>query len=241
MKEHIGEAFQYETKYRREAMRGAPEFSKMPAPFKEYPEKTVVSLPEPGRVKPCSLKQAVQTRRRLRPYASKPVSIAQLSFMLWAAGGSRGRESGLLRRTVPSAGGLYPIETYVVVNAMDGLEPGVYHYVVRDHSLERLEAGRFREALAQSALDQNQCREAPVVFVWSAVFGRTVWKDGQRSYRYVYLDAGHVAHALAISATSLGLATCQMAALFDDEVNALLGLDGKQESVVYMSSVGHPT
>jgi len=241
MKEHIGEAFQYETKYRREAMRGAPEFSKMPAPFKEYPEKTVVSLPEPGRVKPCSLKQAVQNRRSVRAYASKPVSIAQLSFMLWAAGGSRGRESGLLRRTVPSAGGLYPIETYVVVNAMDGLEPGVYHYVVRDHSLERLAAGRFGEALAHAALEQNQCREAPVVFVWSAVFGRTVWKYGQRSYRYVYLDAGHVAHALAISATSLGLATCQMAALFDDEVNALLGLDGKQESVVYMSSVGHPT
>lgn len=240
MREHIGEAFQDETKYRREAMRGAPEFSKMPAPFKEYPDKPVVTLPEPDGVKPRSLKQTIQNRRSVRAYASNPVTIGQLSFMLWASGGSRGRESGLLRRTVPSAGGLYPIETYVVVNAIDGLEAGVYHYSVRNHSLERLADGRFGDALAHAALEQSQCRVAPVVFVWSAVFGRTTWKYGQRGFRYIYLDAGHVAHALAVAATSLGLGTCQMAALFDDEVNSLLGLDGKQESVVYMSSVGRP-
>lgn len=240
MKDHIGEAFHCETKYRREAMRGAPEFSKMPTPFKEYPDKPVVALPEPVGVRPCSLRQAVQNRHSVRAYAPKPVTTAQLSFLLWAAGGSRGRESGLLRRTVPSAGGLYPIETYVVVNAVDGLEPGVYHYSVRNHSLERLAAGRFGEALAHAALEQNQCRMAPVVFVWTAVFGRTTWKYGQRGFRYIYLDAGHVAHALAISATSIGLGTCQMAALFDDEVNVLLGLDGEEESVIYMTSVGRP-
>lgn len=238
MKYPIGEAFQHETKYRRESMQSRFDLSARPAPFKEYADKPVIQLPEPAAVKPSSLRQAIAKRCSIRKYAATPVTIGQLSFLLWASGGARGREAGVLRRTVPSAGGLYPIETYIVANAVEGLEPGVYHYAVRSHSLERLAAGRFGDALAHAALEQNQCREAPVVFIWSAVFARTIWKYGQRSYRYIYLDAGHVAQALAVSASSLGLGTCQMAALFDEEVNDLLGLDGHDESVIYMTSAG---
>lgn len=240
MKDYVGHAFQYETKYRREAMASNLDLMARPQPFKDYPGKTVVQLPEPASVKPSALRQAITKRHSIRKYAAKPVTIAQLSFLLWASGGSRGREAGILRRTVPSAGGLYPIETYIVVNSVEGLESGIYHYNVRSHTLERLADGRFGEALAHAALEQNQCREAPVVFVWSAVFARTLWKYGQRGYRYIYLDAGHIAHAVAVSASSLGLGTCQMAALFDDEVNAILGLDGENESVIYMTAVGRP-
>jgi len=236
----IGEAFLHETKYRRESMQSGFDISARPAPFKEYPDRPTVQLPEPDDVKPSSLRQAIKNRCSVRKYTAKPVTLAQLSFMLWASCGARGRDAGILRRTVPSAGGLYPIETYVVVNALEGIEPGIYHYAVRTHSLEMLASGRFGDSLAHAALEQNQCREAPVVFVWSAVFARTTWKYGQRGFRYIGLDAGHIAHALAISASSLGLGTCQMAALFDDEVNGLIGLDGHTESAIYMSSVGRP-
>ena len=82
------------------------------------------------------------------------------------------------------------------------------------------------------------CVESAVVFIWTAIFQRMKWKYGQRAYRYVYLDAGHIAENLALTATSLGLGSCQIGALFDDEVNEIIDVDGVEESVIYMSVVG---
>ena len=84
------------------------------------------------------------------------------------------------------------------------------------------------------------CATAPAVFAWTAIFARSTWKYGQRAYRYIYLDAGHIAENLALTAVSLDLGTCQIGALFDDEVNKLLEVDGVEESIVYMSVVGVP-
>lgn len=89
-------------------------------------------------------------------------------------------------------------------------------------------------------MGQRMCATSDVVFVWTAVFARSTWKYGQRAYRYIYLDAGHVAQNLALGAVSLGLGSCQVAALYDDEVNQLVGVDGESESVLYMSIVGRP-
>ena len=101
-------------------------------------------------------------------------------------------------------------------------------------------SAEVREAIANAALGQTTCARAPVVFAWTAIFARTTCKYGQRAYRYIYLDAGHIAENLALAAVSLGLGTCQIGALFDDEVNRLLGVDGVEESIVYMSVVGVP-
>ena len=95
-------------------------------------------------------------------------------------------------------------------------------------------------AVAHSALDQDMAYSANVVFVWTALFERSKWKYKQRAYRYVYLDAGHIAENLALAAVSLGLGTCQIGALYDEEVNALIGIDGERESILYMSTVGYP-
>jgi SagB-type dehydrogenase family enzyme len=84
------------------------------------------------------------------------------------------------------------------------------------------------------------CRDAPGAFVWTAIFERSKWKYKQRAYRYVYLDAGHIAQNLALAATSIGLGSCQIGAIFDDEVNAIIGVDGINESAIYLSVVGHP-
>ncbi len=143
-------------------------------------------------------------------------------------------------RACPSAGALYPVETYLAINNVEDIEPGIYHYNVKNHELDQIKKGDFRLHIAQAALDQDMAYSANAVFVWTAVFQRSKWKYEQRAYRYVYLDAGHIAQNLALAAVSLDLGTCQIGALYDDEVNLLLEIDGKEESVLYMSVVGHP-
>jgi SagB-type dehydrogenase family enzyme len=143
-------------------------------------------------------------------------------------------------RTAPSAGALYPVETYLVVNAVEGIDPGVYHYNVEKHALDQLKAGDFGVDIARAALDQDVAHRANIVFVWTAIFGRCKWKYRQRAYRYIYLDAGHIAQNVALAAVALGLGSCQIAALYDEEANALLGVDGIEESTIYMTTVGRP-
>jgi SagB-type dehydrogenase family enzyme len=127
-----------------------------------------------------------------------------------------------------------------VVNRVEGILAGVYHYSVRRHCLEKIKAGDFSSEIAIAALGQRMCLEAAAVIVWTAIFRRSKWKYGQRAYRYIYLDAGHMGENLALAATGIGLGTCQVGALFDEEVNQIIGVDGTEESVVYMSGVGTP-
>ena len=161
-----------------------------------------------------------------------------LSYLLWASTGISRKEEGYEFRTAPSAGALYPIETYLVVNNIKEINPGVYHYNIQNHYLELLKEGDYAVETAKAALGQKMCVEASVVFIWTAIFQRMKWKYNQRAYRYVYLDAGHIAENLALTATSLDLGSCQIGALYDDEVNDIIGVDGTEESVIYMSVVG---
>ena len=163
-----------------------------------------------------------------------------MSFLLWASTGVQRSEHGYDFRTAPSAGALYPIETYIIINKGEGLEKGLYHYNIQSHALERLKVGDFGEEAAHAALEQEVCMEAPVVFIWTAIFERSKWKYRQRAYRYIYLDAGHIAQNLALSATSIGLGSCQIGAFFDEEINKIVGVEGIEESAIYLSAVGHP-
>jgi SagB-type dehydrogenase family enzyme len=211
-----------------------------PAGHKEYPGAPRVALPAPEAAGGEGLWALLQARRSVRAYDGQPMSMAEVSQLLWATDGVTGQAGSTLVRTAPSAGALYPIETYVAIYAVDGIEPGLYHYQVREHALAQLAAGDQRLAVSAAALDQGMAADADVVLIWSAVFGRTTWKYKQRRYRYVYLDAGHIAQNAALAAVALGLGSCQIAALYDDEANALLGLDGESESVIYMTAVGRP-
>jgi SagB-type dehydrogenase family enzyme len=168
------------------------------------------------------------------------LDASDLSQLLWASQGITGEVGGFGLRTAPSAGALYPVETYLVIHEVETIDPGVYHYDVEHHQLEQLRIGDFRAQVAHAALDQRMAAQANVVFVWTAVFGRSKWKYKQRAYRYVYLDAGHVAQNLALAAVGLDLGSCQIAALYDEEANELLGVDGVEESTIYMTVVGKP-
>ncbi len=237
----IGDRFQRETRYTRNGPQPGKAFlAERPEPFKAYPHARRVELPEPARGDTLPLIEAIQQRGSVRRFAADPLPLRDLSFLLWCSGGVREVSRGFAFRTVPSAGGLYPIETYVVANDIAGLDRGVWHYNILAHSLELVREGDLREKAASAALGQGMAGEAPALFVWTAVLGRTLQKYGQRGYRYVYLDAGHVAGNLCLAAVSIGLGSCQIGALYDDESNDLVGVDGERESVVFMSAVGRP-
>jgi SagB-type dehydrogenase family enzyme len=236
-----GRRFQKETKYDRSSLAGRRlDWSARPGTYKAYPDAPRFELPKPEASGGPPLWEVIARRRSRRSFARRSLPVETLSQLLWAAQGVSARTQGLELRTTPSAGALYPVETYVLVQSVDGLEPGVYHYDVRGHTLEKLSAGDPSARASEAALSQGFTASANVVFVWTAVFGRSVWKYAERAYRYVYLDAGHIAQNVALAAVALGLGSCPIAALFDDEVNALLGVDGEAESALYMTAVGRP-
>jgi len=236
----VGDAFQQLTKYDRHKMRGGRlDWSRQPETYKSYSAAKRTALPPPTDSGGPGLWGLTAARRSRRAFTSKPLSQADLSQLLWATQGITLRAQDYDFRAVPSAGALYPIESYIVAHRVEGMAPGVYHYDVRSHGLDLLTEGDCAGAITRAALDQPMAAEAAAVFVWTAVVERSKWKYRQRAYRYVYLDGGHIGQALALAAEALSLGCCAIGALYDDEVNALLGIDGENETVIYMTVVGH--
>jgi len=236
-----GDRFQQETKYDPRKMPGHRlDWAAKPDLYKEYPQAEKIELPVFEPSQPMSLDKTLRLRKSIRDYQDRPISMGQLAYLLWASTGIQRLEDGYEFRTAPSAGALYPIETYVTVNNVKSLEPGVYHYAIQSHKLELLQQRDLRRQIATAALGQGMCATAAAVFIWTAVFERCKWKYGQRAYRYIYLDAGHIAENLALAAVSVNLGTCEIGALYDENVNAIIGIDGTEESTVCMAAVGVP-
>ena len=239
MEDRYGDLFFEQSKYRRHQLpQHSLDWDRKPEGYKAYPDAEVVVLPKIGAVQSDSLFDLLRERESIRSYSPTPLTVEQVGCLLWAATGIRVWAAGFSFRTAPSAGALYPIETYVAINRVSDVASGLYHYNIRYHQLELLQLGGFGERVAHAALDQGMCADAGMVVLWTGVFARSKWKYGQRAYRYVFLDCGHIAENLALAATALGLGSCQIAALYDEEVNRLLGVDGVEESVLYLSSVG---
>lgn len=241
MKPGIGDEYLSTTKYERGKLPGHRlDWSTKPPVYKTYPESERVSLPQPQRDKGPAIWKVMNRRRSVRAYTDEPLTMNELSQILWATQGITAEVAGHQLRASPSAGALYPVETYLFVSRVEGIASGLYHYRVDRHELELLQEGSFARETKRGALDQGIAERAAVVFIWSAVFSRSKWKYLQRAYRYIFLDAGHIAQNLALAAEALGIGTCQIGAIYDDEMNTLLELDGVEESVIYMSSVGRP-
>jgi len=213
-----------------------PDWGDRPSRYKAYPDAERIPLPDPGPFRGLSVEEALETRRSVRDYADRPLPRERLSRLLWAAQGIT--EERLAFRAAPSAGALYPIETYAIVHRVADLTPGIYHYGVREHALERLLEGDFRSQVTEAGLHQGFLGRANVCFVLSAVFQRTRWKYRERAYRYVLLEAGHIAQNLYLEAASMGLGACAVGAFFDGKLNDLLGVDGTEEAALYIVSVG---
>jgi SagB-type dehydrogenase family enzyme len=238
----IGRRYQSETKYQRGNMPSPPlGLVDIPETYKRHGEASrIVSLPPAETSGGKGLWRIVNGRRSRRDFTAASVSLRELSQLLWATQGITARAGGHDLRAAPSAGALYPCETYLVANRVSGLDPGVYHYLVLDHCLELLRKGDVSADIAAACLDQQMAADAAVVFVWTAIVDRSRWKYGERCYRYLYLDAGHIGAHLSLAAEAMGLGSCMVGALYDDEVNAVLGVDGERETAVYAGVVGKP-
>ena len=213
--------------------------------FKEYRLHRRVPLPNPEAIA-SPFDELVERRRTVRDFADAELEQEELAKVLHQTYGRTGEVRfagggvhGL--RAAPSAGALYPAELYVGVRRVAGLAPGLYHYEVRDHALALLEEGDQTERLFEVCCFQRYAREAAVVLLIAAALQRTKRRYGERGYRYVFLDLGHLTQNLLLSATSLGLAAMTTCGFFDDTAARLLRLDGVEEAVLYVAFLGRPT
>jgi len=197
-----------------------------------------VELPPPETVGTMSVEEAIQRRRSIRSYTSDPLSLQDVSQLLWAAQGITDPDRNL--RAAPSAGATYPLEVYIVVgnNSVTGLADGLYRYDPYGHRLEYVLKGDFRSSLAEAALGQPWIREAPINIIIAAVYERTTGRYGERGIRYVHMEAGHAAQNLYLQATARGLGMVVVGAFHDDQIQELLRLP-KDQKPLYIIPVGH--
>ena len=238
LKSSLGYAYLQETKFERQTLKIRVRLSIEPVPtFKQYSDVEKIKLPldwegDKG------LQEILQYRRSCRKFDRKPLDMKEIAMLLWACQGITARAGSFYFRTAPSAGALYPVETYLSVQNVETVENALYHFQPADFCLEKLKAGNSGDKVAEAALGQSFLGRAGVVFIWSAVLRRNFSKYGHRGMRYIMMDAGHICQNLLLAAEALGLGACPVAAFYDDEMNGLLDLDGEQESVIYMAAIG---
>jgi len=156
--------------------------------------------------------------------------LEQISQLLWAASGKN-----LYRRTAPSAGATYPLEIYLVVGKVEGLDPGIYHYSSSRHSLVSIKEQDIRNRLSASALAQRMIENTPINIIIAADYGRTTGQYGQRGIRYVHMEVGHVGQNISLQANALSLGTVMIGAFDDKQVKEILGIN---EEPLYIIPVG---
>lgn len=239
----IGKEFMEKTRY--EYLEESDQNRGLPQPPLELPyEKTkrVIDLPVPSEVDVGSsdLREAIESRRSVRAYSKDPLTLEELSWLLWCTQGVKeviGRPATL--RNIPSAGARHAFETYLLANRVEGLKPGLYKFLAIEHKLVEvnLEEG-VDDSVTAAAYRQGMVKNSAVTFIWVAVQYRMYWRYVERGYRYLHLDAGHVCQNLYLAAEATGCGACAIGAFFDEKINELLGLDGEEQFVIYMATVG---
>lgn len=203
-------------------------------------------LPVPRYDSQFSVEKALKNRQSVREYREAPLSLAEISQILWAAQGfTRERKDPPTRwnpkyewqgglRTAPSAGALYPMEIYLLAGKVDGLPVGLYRYVPKNNALSRVTADDKRKDLCQAALMQPQVEKAPAVILMTGVYERTSYKYGQRAERYVHMEAGSIAENVYLQATALGIGTVLIGAFNDAEVKKVMALPADEAPLIIM-------
>jgi len=226
-----------------------PEVQK-PAP----PGAKLVELIPPGKftIGDTAVIDVIRERISHRSYTPEPLNLEQLSFLLWATQGVREStiEDGItyVMRNVPSGGNRHPMETYLSVQRVEGVIPGLYRYLPIDHKLvqEKIDS-TLPEQVNQGSLNQDSgtferpyyfIKEAAVVFIWTAIPYRSEWRYHRAAAKLIALDAGHICQNLYIAAGAIGAGTCAVGAFDQTRMNQVLGVDGEDEFVIYMAPVG---
>jgi SagB-type dehydrogenase family enzyme len=241
--ENIGREFIERTKYHHlgpsAQMRGEPAPDLEPAPEMSG---NVLELPDPARFQasPLSLRQAIERRKSVRRFSTGRVSLEELSFLLWCTQGVKQvLHATATMRTVPSAGARHALDTYLLVNRVGDLQPGLHRYLALPHRLLAIDADEhIADQVVDGCLGQRFVKTCAVTFIWVAEVYRMSWRYGQRGYRYLFLDAGHVCQNLYLAAQAVDCGVCAIAAFSDDDMNRLLNLNGEDRFVLYLAAAG---
>jgi SagB-type dehydrogenase family enzyme len=218
----------------------APALQKTPEPGRE-----IIDLPEPNSsvVRQADIHSCITNRRSNRAFTQDTLSRKELSYLLWATQGvqkivANGKAT---LRTVPSAGARHPFETYLLINRIEGIEPGIHRYLPLSHQLiQTARPAHLSQKVTSACHGQEFVGDGAVVFVWSCIPYRAEWRYHVRSHKTMLLDAGHVCQNLYLACEALNLGTCAIAAYDQQEMDRLLDLDGQDEFVVYLAPVGRP-
>jgi len=211
---------------------------------KDYPAGAeVVDLPRPDKavMKKANIFDCIAERASRRKFNQEPLSLAELSYLLWATQGVRrlSEDKRQSLRTVPSGGAMHPFETYLGINNVEGIESGLYRYQPVDHKLVKIsEVKGMKKKLAKAALGQDFVGECAVTFIWSAVPYKTEWRYSLEAKKIILQDSGHLCQNLYLACESIGCGTCAIGAYHQKLFDKLCGLDGKDEFVVYVAPVG---
>jgi SagB-type dehydrogenase family enzyme len=228
---------------------GASDQSKgVPEPPLELPhpaEAESIALPKPDRalLSKNDLYECIESRQSRRRWTKEPLPLEELAFLLWATQGVKEVLGGgyAALRTVPSGGARHAFETYLVIQRVEGVLPGLYRYLPLSHSLVFLAAPPdLREHVLEATFGQRFVAEAPVVFFWSCIPYRAEWRYTIAAHKVMLLDAGHVCQNLYLACEAIGAGTCAIGAYDQQAADRLLGLDGQDEFVVYLAPVGKP-
>ena len=243
MVNEIGKEFMEKTKYhhldKSDQMKGLQQ----PRLELEYDKaKTIIDLPEPKEIKvsSISLRGAIENRRSIRKYSQESLTIEELSYLLWSTQGVKEvSPRSATFRTVPSAGARHAFETYLLVNNVKDLQSGIYRFLAIEHKLVEMNTEpNIADQITAACFGQKFVKTSAVTFIWTAVAYRMKWRYGERGYRYMHLDAGHVCQNLYLSAESIDSGVCAIAAFSDDDMNRLMNVNGEEQFVIYIATVG---
>jgi SagB-type dehydrogenase family enzyme len=194
----------------------------------------VIHLPEPAHDGSVSVEHALLKRRSVRHYKKEPLTLREISQLLWAA---QGVTTGRGFRTAPSAGALFPLEVYVAAGYVTQLPTGIYKYNYRDHTIFQCVDNDKRSELSRAALNQKSIARAPAVLLICAVYERVTRTYGQRGIPYTFMEIGHAAQNVCLQAVAMGMGTVVIGAFRDDDVKVAANL-AKDEQPVYIIPVG---
>jgi len=202
--------------------------------YMEFIDK-IIKLSEPKYDSKTSIEEALLKRKSVRGYKDEPLTLTEVSQLLWAAQGIT--EPRRNYRTAPSAGALYPLEVYVVIGNVEGVAKGVYKYKPLEHELVKVKNEDVRNELTAATLGQTWVGEGAIVIIFSAVYKRTTQKYDDRGIRYIHMEVGHAAQNVYLQAVSLGLGTVAVGAFKDNEVRKILNVPD-EEYLLYIMPVG---
>lgn len=188
-------------------------------------------------INPLDLVAAFAQRRTTRNFANTPLSLAALAQMLWS---SHGQVNGSPKRVVPSAGGIYPIQTYVCALNVENLIQGIYRYLPRESAISVVNLNSDCGAqLREACFNQGAAQKAPAILVWTGHIPTATAQYGQRGYRHLFIEAGHICQNLYLSSQLVNCGVCAISGFADMLVDDLLDLKSKQEVALYMAAIGN--